>query len=285
MTIISDLSSQDLKLVTKLPSLVDETSGIEAVDKNSFWTFNDSGGNSEIYQIDIHGKLLRTLKIYNGWNRDWEDMSKDDKGNLYIGNIGNNSNATKDLTIFKISNPEKTESDSTSAMIISYFYEDQVSYPPSTNKRNYDCEAMFWYKTNIYLLTKHRSFPTATNLYKIPAKKGNHKAKKIDTFYTGKKSGKPNDFGKFWVTSAAISPDGKKMCMINENKLWVFYDFKKDHFFQGKYIKIKLGDRTQKEAVCFVTNDKIFITDEYIKKKNSGGNLYKLKLKASNKKK
>ena len=75
------------------------------------------------------------------------------------------------------------------------------------------------------------------------------------------------------------------MCMINENKLWVFYDFKKDHFFQGKHIKIKLGSRTQKEAVCFITNDKIFITDEYNKNKKSGGNLYKIKLKDFNNKK
>lgn len=283
LMIISNVSSQDLKLVTKLPSIVDETSGIEAVDKNSFWTFNDSGGNSELYQIDIKGKLLRTLKIYNGWNRDWEDMTKDDKGNLYIGNIGNNSNATKDLTIFKIPNPEKIEADSTSARIMSYFYEDQDSFPPPSDKLNFDCEAMFWYKNHIYLLSKHRSFPTASNLYKIPAKAGNHKAKKIDTFYTGKKSGKSKDLGKYWVTAAAISPDGKKMCMINENKLWVFYDFKKDHFFKGKHIKIKLGKRTQKEAVCFVTNELIFITDEYNKNKKTGGNLYKIKLKDFNK--
>lgn len=274
----NNILSQELKVIVKLPLLINETSGIEAADNSSFWTFNDHGGNNEIYQLDTIGNMLRTLKIHNAWNRDWEDMSKDDKGNLYIGNIGNNDNDTKDLTIFKITNPNKTKSNSTSAMIISYFYEDQESFPPSTDKRNYDCEAMFWFKNNIYLFTKHRSFPMATNLYRIPAKAGRHKAKKIDTFKTGKKSEKSKDYGKYWITSAAISPDGKTMCLLNENKLWVFYEFKNDQFFEGNYTKIKLEDRTQKEAVCFVTNDLLFITDEYSSNGKKGGNLYKINI-------
>lgn len=273
------LWSQELKLRAKLPEFIKESSGIESTENGRFWTFNDSGANPEIYQIDVHGKLLRTLMISNGWNRDWEDITKDKKGNLYIGNIGNNSNASKDLSIFKIPNPNDITSDSVSAAIISFYFEDQVSFPPSKKNMNFDCEAMFWFNQNIYLFTKHRSFPMATNLYKIPAKSGKHKAIKIDTFFTGKKSGKQDDFGKFWVTSAAISPNGKRICLINGSKLWLFYDFKKDHFFGGKHIKIDLGKRTQKEGVCFTTNNEIYITDEFWAGKNVGANLYSLKLK------
>ena len=281
----TSLWSQELKKKAKLPKFIHESSGIESDENNHFWTFNDSGGNSEIYQIDVDGNHLRTLKISNGWNRDWEDITKDKKGNLYIGNIGNNSNASKDLTIFKIPNPNDIKSDSVSAKIISFYFEDQVSFPPSKKHMNFDCEAMFWFNQHIYLFTKHRSSPMATNSYKIPAKAGKHKAKKIDTFFTSKKSKKRNDFGKFWVTSAAISPNGERMCLINGSKLWLFYDFKKDHFFDGKHIKIDLGKTTQKEGVCFTSNDKIYITDEFSGKNKRGGNLYSLKLKKAQKNK
>ena len=272
--------SQKLELVTKLPSIINESSGIETAGLNRFWTFNDSGGKPALYLIDTLGNLLKTLKINKSWNRDWEDITKDSQGNVYIGNIGNNSNATKDLTIFKIPNPSSINGDSISAEIISFSFEDQTLFPPSSENKNFDCEAMFWFNKNIYLFTKNRSFPTATNLYRIPDEKGNYIAKKISTFYTGKNTGVPNDYGSHWVTAAAISPDGTRICLVNENKLWVFYEFTKDHFFDGKFIEINLGSRTQKEAACFLTNDEIYITDEYWLNSDSGGNLYKIKLES-----
>lgn len=273
-----NLWSQELELVAKLPRLINESSGVEISSENHIWTFNDSGGNAELYLIDTIGNLLKTLKITNSWNRDWEDITKDNSGNFYIGNIGNNSNSTKDLTIFKIPNPEKVQSDEVTATIISFSFEDQTEFPPSQDYMNFDCEAMIWHNDNIYLFSKHRSFPTATNLYRIPATEGEHIAKKIGTFYTGKKYGTPKDYGSHWVTAVAISPNGKKICLINGSKLWIFSNFEDDNFFDGECIEIDLGENTQKEGVCFVSDDLIYITDEYWLRSDIGGNLYKLNL-------
>lgn len=271
---------QTLEKYAKLPSKINESSGITVSDPNKIWTFNDSGGASELYQIDTLGHLTRTLKINKAWNRDWEDITKDVDGNIYIGNIGNNGNASKDLTIFKISNPDAIEQDAISATLISFRFEDQKEFPPDTSQFNYDCEAMIWFNQQIYLFTKHRSFPMATNLYRIPAEEGAHIAKKIGTFSLSEAGYKPKEYWSQWITAAAMSPNEKTICLLNGSKLWVFYDFENDNFFDGKYKLINLGKNTQKEAVCFTSDTEVYITDEYWKSSDTGGNLYKLDLKS-----
>jgi hypothetical protein len=272
------LLGQDLITIAKLPSIINESSGIEETGENSIWTFNDSGGSAELYHCDTIGNLLRTLKINNAWNRDWEDITQDLEGNMYIGNFGNNNNTNKDLTIFKIQNPDKILTDTTSANKISFLFEDQYSFPPSRDSLNFDCEAMFWFKKNLYLFTKHRTLPMATNLYRIPDIAGHHVAKKIGAFYTGKASGSEHQLFDYWITAADISPDGTRICLVSGNKLWVFYDFSGDNFFDGKHVKIDLGGNTQKEAVCFVTNNVLYISDEYWTNRGMGGNLYKINI-------
>lgn len=278
LSFCTSIFSQDLEKITRLPKIVEETSGIELTGKNDIWTINDSGGKAALYLCDTLGNLNKTLKILNVKNRDWEDLAKDKAGNFYIGDIGNNYNSFKQLRIYKISNPEIIEGTSTSAQIISFSFEDQEKFPPSKKKRNFDCESMLWQNGNIYLFTKNRTYPSSTNLYRIPDKPGSYIAEKIGTFYTGKKSGDIDHIYKHWITSADISPDGKKVSLINGKKLWVFYDFNGDDFFGGQCLEIDLGENTQKEAVCFATNDILFITDEYWSRNDVGRNLYKIKL-------
>ena len=278
LLVSSNSKAQKLEFLSKLPSMINESSGLEITGKNQIWTLNDAGGNPELYLIDRKGNLLKTLEITNAKNRDWEDMTKDDQGNFYIGDIGNNSNASKELAIYKIPNPKKTKESQFSAEVISFSFEDQVDFPPGKENLNYDCEAMFWFNENLYLFSKHRSFPMATNLYRLPAVEGNHAAKKIGTFYTGKTSGTIKDFSDYWVTAAAINPAGDKVCLLNDKKLWLFFNFEEDQFFKGDMLEIDLGSKTQKEAVCFVSNDVLYISDEYWQNSDTGGNLYKLKL-------
>jgi hypothetical protein len=274
-----DMYSQKLEFITKLPAKVNESSGIEMASDDSIWTFNDSGGKSELYECDFTGNLLRTLAIDKAKNRDWEDITKDDKGNIYIGDIGNNSNKSKKLRVFEISNPE-IKDEETSAKTISFNFEDQKHFPPNKKKMNFDCEGMFWSNNKLYLFTKHRSFPSSTNVYRVSTKKGDHTAKKIGYFFTGTESGNSNDFHEYWITGADISPNGKRVCLINGRKLWVFYNFDEDDFFGGDCVEIDLGKNTQKEAVCFVSNSEVYITDEYWASSNIGGNLYKMNIES-----
>jgi hypothetical protein len=270
---------QELTPVAELPSGIKESSGLISAGEGRFWTFNDSQGEPELYLIDTLGNLLRTLRITNAWNRDWEDICKDKEGNIYIGNMGNNSNSNKDLTIFKIPDPAKTVNDSTTAGIISFEYEDQYSFPPPKDSMNFDCEAIIWYNDYIYLFTKHRTLPMATNLYRIPAESGHHIAIKLDTFNTGVAEKGERAVGDYWITAADISEKGNLLCLLSEKKLWVFRNFTGDNFFKGDHVVLDLGKSTQKEGVAIDSENNIFITDEQRFLEGSGGNLYKFEIK------
>lgn len=278
ISLSGSLKAQEFKKLAELPQFINETSGIVANGPNTFWTFNDSGGEAELYLFNTVGNHLRTLKITNAWNRDWEDICKDRDGNLYIANTGNNYNNNTDLTIFKIPDPKTILADSVKAEIISYSYEDQYSFPPPMDSMNFDCEAIIWKDNNLYLFTKHRTIPVATNIYRIPATGGHHVAKKINSITTSSKEISRDEIRDHWITSADISPNGKIVCLLSHNKMWMLQEFEDDNFSGGKVILIHIGESSQKEAVCFTKENELLITDENEMLSSSGGNLYKLRI-------
>jgi hypothetical protein len=252
-------SAQTLRTVTRLPPVVTETSGVEITDKNKIWTFNDSGGEPEIYLCDTAGNLIRTLSIEGAVNQDWEDITKDDQGNFYIGDFGNNGNDRTDLLIYKIPNPDQVAGTSTDAQIISFAYEDQWSFPPPSDSLYFDCEALMWYRNHLYLCTKNRTVPFdgLTHLYRLPDTSGHFIAEKIGSFDT-----KGNQMINYWITAGDISDDGTHLCLLSSDKMWLFFDFPEDNFFSGRSRQIDFNHFSQKEGICFISNNECYVTDK-----------------------
>jgi len=252
----SFLSGQLISLAD-LPPSINESSGLENSGDSCIWTFNDSGGNPEIYLVDTLGNLLRTLKIRNAWNRDWEDITRDKSGNMYIGNIGNNSNSNTDLCIFKIPDPDTIKSNYTNADLIHFSFEDQYEFPPAKDSLYFDCEALMWYDSHLYLATKNRTkpFDGLSHLYRIPDSPGNYVAEKIASFDTG-----GENMYEFWITAGDISENGKMLALLTSDKVWLFSDFEEDNFFDGKMQIIQLPHNTHKEGICFSGDKSILNT-------------------------
>lgn len=231
---------------------------------------NDSGNPSKIYGLDTKGKIVKTLNI-NAENNDWEDLTTDTNGNIYIGDFGNNSNKRKNLVILKVSKDSLGNSKKIDVERISFYYPNQKKFPPKRKQRHFDCESFFYYNNSLYLFTKSREKGNfgKTNLYKIPAKQGNYEAQFIASFKTC------NDL-PCWVTSADISDDGKQIALLTLNAVWVFSDYKNDDFFNGKVIKYDFDFESQKESVCFKNKNTLYITDENVLGK--GGNLYEFNI-------
>lgn len=276
-TISLGLSAQTLQTICRLPEIVEETSGIEVIG-GDIWTLNDSGDKSRLYVCDTDGNLKRKIKIKKAKNEDWEDITQDDAGHIYIGDFGNNRNRRKNLTIYKISTREALADDKVKQEEITFRFEDQEKFPPKANKMFYDCESVIWYEGALYLFTKHRSFPMSTNVYKIPDQPGEYVAKKLDTFYTGEAKKGEHRLYDYWVTAADISPDGRAIVLLSGNKMWLLTDFDGEDFFGGRIREIPLGERTQKEAIAFKNNCEIYITDEYWSDTDKGRNLYLLNI-------
>ena len=229
----------------KLPSVINEGSGlVRSSNDSTFWTLNDSGGKAEIYEINKKGELLKILSIPNVKNRDWEDVTRDEKDNLFIGDFGNNENIRKDLVIYKIpeNQPDKVEK-------INFNYADQERFPPNKNDKNFDCEAFFTLGDSLYLFSKNRG-DKSVKLYAMPSR-------------TGKYALIPKDkiFLKTMVTGAAISPNKKIFALLTYGKVFLFYIDNQGVSFKKPMLCFKFAHK-QTEGITFLTDEAILISNE-----------------------
>jgi hypothetical protein len=234
--------------ITKIGELdlaINESSGLEKVfNKSTFWTNNDGGGQSELYEIDSLGKLIKTLKIPNATNIDWEDLAQDNTGNIFIGDFGNNQNARRDLTIYKIN-----QNDSLKVEKIKFHYNDQSAFPPAKKDMNFDCEAYFWANDSLYLFSKNRG-NHFTKIYSLPSLAGYYEL-----------SPKATIFLKASITAAAISPNKSQFALLSYGKVFVFGIENQEINFKKPLFCIKTPLK-QSEAITIINEKEMLITNE-----------------------
>lgn len=267
--------SSNLVNLYDFPKSLKEVSGIITLqDSNLMACIEDSGNKNEIYLLNSKGKIENTIEITNVKNNDWEDITKDQEGNLYIGDFGNNDNVRKDLAIYKVSKDQLTQSETVASSIVTFSYPDQNDFPPKKKKLFFDVEGFIVFENNFYLFTKNRSsnFDGTASIYKVPTSTGNHQAQKVGEFKSGP------DYNNYVLTSAAISPDHKKLALLTHSKIILFENFKGDDFLSGKRTEIDLQHFSQKEAICFKDNTTLYIADEKVKK--AGGKVYEFKIQS-----
>ncbi len=244
-----------LEVLANIPSNLKEVSALEiSTTSNLNWVIEDAGNKNILYGLDDSGNILKMLTIKNARNSDWEDLTSDIDGNIYIGDFGNNKLKRKIFTIYKIKKPEHLNEEATAEII-------NFVLPNNLDSKNF--EAFFLYNNNFYLFSKGKKKEV---LLKVPNTIGEHTAQLITTFNLPKKNNK--------VTSADISSDGKTVILLNHDKVWKLTNFTDDNFFNGDITSINFEHNSQKEGICFKTNSSIYITDEM--KKGGGGNIYKM---------
>ncbi len=267
-------AQQKIEVVTALPNEIKESSACEISKASDLvWTIEDQGNENLLFGFNKNGELIRKIRITNVENNDWEDLSSDDQGNLYIGDFGNNDNERQNLAIYKINPSDLNKEEVEASEIVQFYYPEQKDFPPKKKDKVFDVESFLVFNNKFYLFTKNRSsdFDGTTSIYRVENNSQTKlPAKKLSEFVTC------DNFNHCAVTSAAISPDKKKVALLSSDKVWIFTDFKEDDFFSGNAKTIELENFTQKEGLCFETNESVLITDEAEKKGESL--LYRLKL-------
>tara|TARA_B100000768_G_C11284579_1_gene381360 strand:- start:5499 stop:6323 length:825 start_codon:yes stop_codon:yes gene_type:complete len=248
--ISENISSQKIEKDYPLSNTIEETSGLEIVD-NLLITHNDSGGEASLYYLSKKGKILNKRKIELASNKDWEDLTRDEKY-LYIGDFGNNFDNRKNLKIFKVpidlNNNERNQ-------IISFNYPEQNSFKFNRNTI-FDAEGLISIGDNLILFTKNRA-KKITDLYLIPKNPGNYEAKKIGTIDV-----------KSIITGADYNKKLKLLALTSTIDFKEYYLITIPNFSLNTKIEYKINmykipiGKSQVEAIKIIDDKNFWITSE-----------------------
>lgn len=265
----------------QIPALT-QGSGIIASTRypGVYWTHNDRGvGDARLYAIRRDGTAVYPagakdqpgFELLGAFNRDWEDITADETGILYIGDIGNNDNARRDLAVYVVPEPNPYVSTSRSGSAqtvplkrVPFAYPDQTEFPPPKERLNYDAEALFWADGKLHIITKRRADHRAA-LYRFDSMRADELniLTRLDSYDVN-----------MLVTGADATPDGRRLAVIGYGQqafagqrmdvdtVWVFErQDKGPAWFHGKAWKKQFQARGP-EAVCWDGPDDLLITNE-----------------------
>ncbi|MBT3606202.1 MAG: hypothetical protein HN521_24290 [Candidatus Latescibacteria bacterium] len=174
-----------------------------------YWTLNDSGNPNVLYATRLDGTLIREFLVQGANNSDWEALAVDDKGQLWVGEIGNISRARTDLRVYVVPEPDPFQDTIATVTAI---------YPYKYPAENVDAEGMFIYEGMPYIISKEVERAVLYRFTKLDA----------DTTLVhvlgrvGELSG-----GAFRITGASLSDDGTRLAACTYTGLWVYHADKK----------------------------------------------------------
>ncbi len=235
-----------------------ESSGIAAsrTTRGSYWTINDSGDGPFVYAFDETGQRQGVWRVTGARARDWESVAagpgpEAGKKYLYAGDIGDNDERRKEITVYRFAEPTITRADAQSTKA-----KPSVTAPAETLSLRYpdgghDAETLMVHPVtgNIYVVTKV-AFGNP-HVYVAAAS-----ASTTETS-TLKHLGEiqiPSMLGGI-ITDGAIAPDGSRVVLCD----YLFgYEFvlgkgstEFDSIWKQVPAVIQLGERRQGEAVTY----------------------------------
>lgn len=87
--------------------LIPEASGVarSRTRPGVFWVHNDSGNPPALFAIGRDARILRAFDLAVP-NIDWEDAAVDDRGRVYVGDIGDNKGLLRLRAIYRFDEPD-----------------------------------------------------------------------------------------------------------------------------------------------------------------------------------
>ena len=167
-----------------------------------YWTLNDSGNDPVLYATKLSGELIREFPVDGATNRDWEALATDGQGQLWIGEIGNNSKKRDDLCVYRLAEPDPFK-DRKAAVISRYPYR----YPD----KNHNAEGLFILDGMPHIVSKE---PGKAELFRFTALQPDrdHVLEKVGQMAAGTR-----------VTGASLSTDGRRLATCTYDSVWIYH--------------------------------------------------------------
>ncbi|MDO7846118.1 hypothetical protein Q5H92_07120 [Hymenobacter sp. M29] len=234
--------------IGRLPRSMRESSGLARADTlATFWTHGDGGTLAQLTQFGLPGAVRRRLDLAPLPNVDWEDLARDAVGRLYIGDFGNNRSQRLDLAIYRLS----LRGGRPVVDTIAFRYPDQRAFPPGRGRRNFDCEAFYWYQDSLHLFSKDRSRRQLTKHYVLPARPGRYVAALRDSIRLGRP-----------ITAADISPDGRTVALLGYGGVFFLTNAPGRRLFDGPKRFRALPRTGQAEGLVFESDSVFLVSNE-----------------------
>ncbi|MDB6029753.1 MAG: hypothetical protein JWM16_91 [Verrucomicrobiales bacterium] len=184
---------------------ITESSGIIQSTKDPlvFWTHND-GKRANLFGMTREGKPITEFVVVNAALHDWEEISTDRKGHIYIGDIGNNEARRNQIAVYEADEPDPKSQIGMVKVNRGW----QLRFP----KQPFDCESLFIKGGYAYVISK--VFKNAkAELFRFPLT--DQKEPVVLELVAQLRIDSP-------VTGACLSPDGKKLGIVSKGGAYVY---------------------------------------------------------------
>jgi hypothetical protein len=185
---------------------ITESSGIiqSTKDPQVFWTHNDGGKRASLFAITRDGRSVNEFIVVNAALHDWEEISTDRKGHIYIGDIGNNDARRSQLAVYEADEPDPKSQ----LGMVKVNRGWQLRFP----KQPFDCESLFIKGGYGYVFSKVFKDAKA-ELYRFALT--DQKEPMVLEFVAQVRIDSP-------VTGACLTPDGKKLGIVTKSGAYVY---------------------------------------------------------------
>lgn len=201
------------RLATLPQPEVKEASGLvrSRRDPTVFYTLRDANNPPHLYAVDLSGRLRGVYTPDGANNQDWEAITADTQGDLYIGDIGSNQRQPRTRTLYKVREPVLPESWTLGLEPLRIPVQARFQF---SSEEPFDSETLFFVGSRLYLVTKERD-ETLPTLYHLPLDQpGQVRAMEKVTKLS------PHPLA---IADGAVSPAGRRLALVSKHGCAIYW--------------------------------------------------------------
>ncbi len=225
------------------------------------WVHNDSGDGPNVYAIDGRtGRLRATFAVTGARAEDWEDMALS-KGQLYMGDIGDNSANRPSIVVYRVAEPVIPRKSVVAVRPTSASVALQLRYPDGSH----NAETLIVHPTtgDLYIVTKTEDGHSGVYALRgaATAEAGSYALEKVaDLTIAGEGLIYPNE-----ITAGDISPSGDRIVLRTYQYLYVYRPSPGSSFdsaWTSVATQVNAPFLLQAEALCFTPDGRNVLTTQ-----------------------
>ena len=216
------------------------------------WSHNDSG-QPIVYGLDERGKVTARLRLTGATVEDWEAVAVGPcpSGScLFVGDIGDNDAARKQITIYRVPEPD---GNAETVNVTDVFH---ATYPDGPH----DAETLMVAPDGVlYIVTKGDTGPVS--IYRFPRESKAGATVRLERIGKPLNSGKSNDAR---ITDGSLSPDGTWMLLRTKFRI-SFYrtaDVVAGNWREIRGVDMKPLGEPQGEGIAISSDDTVYVAGE-----------------------